>query len=286
MELSLAAGDRQIDLSSPVCMGILNVTPDSFSDGAQFAQGGSATFRVDVDKALRRAEQMVAEGAAILDVGGESTRPGAQPVTTEEELDRVVPIVAAIRARLDVCISVDTSSPAIMQAAIAAGAGVVNDVRALGCPGALDVAGQSTAAICLMHMQGQPGTMQQTIAYNDVVEEVIAFLQARVSACEATGIDRQRIVVDPGFGFGKTLQHNFQLLKNLQRFTALGLPLMVGLSRKSMIAGATDRPVTERLAGSVAATSLALLGGANIIRTHDVAATIDAIRVHSVFSNA
>lgn len=284
MAMTLTAGDRQLDLSSPVCMGILNVTPDSFSDGSQLAAESGATFRVDIDKALTRAAQMVNAGAVIIDVGGESTRPGAQAVSPEEEQARVIPVIQALRAQLDVCISIDTSSPAVMQAAIAAGAEMVNDVRALASPGALDVIANSNVAVCLMHMQGQPRTMQQTFHYADVVEDVLAFLRARVSACEAAGVERTRLVIDPGFGFGKSLEHNYTLLRSLQRFAVMELPVLVGLSRKSMIGGVIDRPVDERLAGSIAATVYALQGGARIVRTHDVAATSDAIRVHSVFS--
>lgn len=283
MAIILTAGDRQIDLSSPVCMGILNITPDSFSDGAQLASASSSAFRVDVDKALTRARQMVDAGAVILDVGGESTRPGAQAVSPDEEQARVLPVIEALRANLDVCISIDTSSPVVMQAAIAAGAEFVNDVRALASPGALELIARTKVAVCLMHMQGQPRTMQKTFHYTNVVEDVLAFLQERVAACEAAGMARSRLVVDPGFGFGKSLEHNFALLKSLPRFAVMELPVLVGVSRKSMIGGATDRPVDERLAGSIAATTYALQGGARIVRTHDVAPTIDAIRVHSVF---
>jgi dihydropteroate synthase len=285
MPTILTAGDRQIDLSTPVCMGILNVTPDSFSDGALLAQSSSTEFRVDVDKALSRAHAMVASGAQIIDVGGESTRPGARAVSIAEESDRVLPVITALRANLDVCISIDTSSPDVMKAAIAAGAGMVNDVRALTTSGATDVVAASDVAVCLMHMQGQPRTMQQTYAYRDVVEDVLEFLQQRLAACRDAGIARQRLVVDPGFGFGKSLAHNYTLLKSLRRFSVLEQPVLVGLSRKSMIGGVIDRPVDERLAGSIAATTLALLGGASIVRTHDVAATMDAIRVHSAYSS-
>jgi dihydropteroate synthase len=285
MPTILTAGDRQIDLSTPVCMGILNVTPDSFSDGALLAQSSSTEFRVDVDKALSRAHAMVASGAQIIDVGGESTRPGARAVSIAEESDRVLPVITALRANLDVCISIDTSSPDVMKAAIDAGAGMVNDVRALTTSGAIDVVAASDVAVCLMHMQGQPRTMQQTYTYRDVVEDVLEFLQQRLAACRDAGIARQRLVVDPGFGFGKSLAHNYTLLKSLRRFSVMEQPVLVGLSRKSMIGGVIDRPVDERLAGSIAATTLALLGGASIVRTHDVAATMDAIRVHSAYSS-
>lgn len=267
-------------------MGILNITPDSFSDGSQLGKSSGDRFVVNLDKALFRAQQMIEEGATILDVGGESTRPGATQVSTGEELNRVIPVIAAIRARFDVCISVDTSTPEVMQAAVTEGADIVNDVRALTNPQALETVARTDAAVCLMHMQGQPGTMQHAFTYDDVVAEVRKYLEERVVLCKQQGIPAERLIVDPGFGFGKSVTHNYQLLKHLHTFTELGLPVMIGLSRKSMIAGATNRPIGDRLAGSVAATSYALLGGANIIRTHDVAATIDAIRVHFVFSNA
>ena len=267
-------------------MGILNITPDSFSDGSQLGKNSGDRFVVDLDKTLLKAERMIEEGALILDVGGESTRPGASPVSVSEELNRVIPVLSALRSRFDICLSVDTSTPEVMQAAIAEGAEIVNDVRALTHPNALSLIAKSNVAVSLMHMHGQPRTMQQTYTYDDVVAEVSQYLRERVAACTSSGISLQRLIVDPGFGFGKSVTHNYQLLKNLHSIAALKLPVMVGLSRKSMIAGATNKPVGDRLAGSVAATSYALLGGANIIRTHDVAATIDAIRVHSVFSNA
>ena len=283
MSNTLTAGARQIDLSAPICMGILNTTPDSFSDGAQLATPGSAQFKVDVDKALRAAEAMLAEGASIVDVGGESTRPGAAKVSIQEEMDRVLPVVEAINARVDICISVDSSSPELMTAAVAAGAGMINDVRALSRAGALTVAAQSDAAICLMHMRGQPGTMQNEINYLDVVAEVSAYLQDRVSACSKAGVADSRLLIDPGFGFGKTVEHNYKLLHELPVLAELGLPILVGISRKSMLGAVTGREVGDRLAASVAAATLALRGGAKIIRSHDVAATLDAIRVHCAF---
>lgn len=286
MTLILTAGERQINLSSPVCMGILNITPDSFSDGAQLGNRSGTRFVVDVDKALRRAEQMLDEGALILDIGGESTRPGADAVSSEEETDRVVPVISALRERFDVCLSVDTSSPPVMQAAISAGADIVNDVRALSLPGGMDVVSNTNVAVCLMHMQGEPRTMQQTYHYTNVVDEVAEYLRQRLAACAKAGIAAERLIIDPGFGFGKSVDHNFQLLKNLQQITRIGVPVLIGVSRKSMIGAATGRQVDQRLAGSIAATTLALQGGAHIIRTHDVAATIDAIRVHSTYSQA
>lgn len=267
-------------------MGIINVTPDSFSDGAELQRAGSNSFRLDLDKALSRAESMVSEGAAFIDVGGESTRPGAAAVSEQEELDRVIPLIAAIRSRLDVCISVDTSAPVVMREAVSSGASLINDVRALTIPGAIETAAASKAAVCLMHMRGQPSTMQQGIAYDSVVTEVFEFLAQRIQACEAGGIERERMLIDPGFGFGKTVEHNYTLLKNLPHFAALKVPLLIGVSRKSMIGQVVDRPVDQRLAGSVAAATLALQGGARIIRTHDVAATMDAIRVNSAYSGA
>lgn len=284
---TLKVGGRQIDLSTPACMGIINATPDSFSDGAQFNRGASsAQFSVDINKVLETVSSMVVEGATFIDVGGESTRPGAVAVTEEEELARVIPVIEAVRANFDVGISVDTSSPVTMRAAINAGAEMVNDVRALSRAGALQAVAQSGVSACVMHMQGQPDSMQESVSYTDVVNEVFEFLQKRIDACIETGIDKSCLLIDPGFGFGKSLQHNFSLLKHLHSFSSLGVPLLVGISRKSMIGGVTNRPVGERLAGSVAATMPALAGGAKIIRTHDVAATMDAIRVHCALRDA
>src|SRR5210317_1625043 len=293
----LFAGSRQIDLSSPLCMGVLNVTPDSFSDGASLGRDSAPNLRqeafvVDLDKVLYRAEEMVAEGASFLDVGGESTRPGATPVPVSEEIERVVPVVAALKARFDICLSVDTSSAEVMNAAIGAGAELVNDVRALADDRALSAIVDNRVAVCLMHMRGQPRSMQavfeqnkeaEVIAYSNLVEEVAAFLSERRDYCLAKGVFAESLLLDPGFGFGKSQTHNYQLLRDLSRFESLGAPLLVGVSRKSMIGAATGRPVSERLAGSVAAATLALLGGASIIRSHDIAATVDAIRVHSAF---
>lgn len=262
-------------------MGILNATPDSFSDGGRLQSvtqvGG---FCVSVDRALQIAETMLRQGASIIDVGGESTRPGALPVTEQEEMERVLPVVEAIATRLDIAVSVDTSSVRVMQEAIAVGVGIINDVRALGRRGAMEVVAPSTAAVCLMHMRGQPLTMQNQAEYDSVVDEVLAFLERRVVACEAAGIERGRLLVDPGFGFGKTLIHNYELLRHLERLKVLGLPILVGLSRKSMIGNVTGRGVEQRLAGGLAATVHALLKGATIVRTHDVAETVDAIKVH------
>lgn len=267
-------------------MGIINATPDSFSDGAELQKSGSESFRVDIEKALGRAAAMVEDGATFLDVGGESTRPGAAPVSEQEEMDRVVPLIETIHARLDVCISVDSSSPHVMSEAIKHGAELINDVRALQSPGALEAAADSDAAVCLMHMQGEPSTMQEQVSYGSVVDEVYEFLKQRVDRCLEAGVVRGRIVIDPGFGFGKSVQHNYLLLKSLSKFSELSIPLLVGVSRKSMIGDVIQRPVDQRLAGSIAATTLALTAGAKIIRTHDVAATMDAIRVNSAYSIA
>jgi dihydropteroate synthase len=259
-----------LDLSRPVVMGVLNITSDSFSDGGRYRS---------FDAALAHARAMVAAGAAIIDVGGESTRPGADPVSLQEELDRVLPVINALRGDIDAVISIDTMKPEVMRAAVAAGAGLVNDVQALQAPGALAVVAQSKAAVCLMHMRGSPQTMQSAPHYDDVVGEVGAFMQQRAAACLAAGIASDRIALDPGFGFGKTLEHNLQLLAGLPQLTAGRFPVLVGLSRKSMLGKLLGRPVEQRLAGSLALATIATLRGARIIRCHDVAETCDAIAV-------
>ena len=269
----LDCAGRPLDLSRPLVMGVINTTPDSFSDGGTLYRSGS----LNLELALSRARDMVAEGAAILDVGGESTRPGAEPVTPEEERDRVLPLVEAIAADLEVVISVDTSSPQLMREAAAAGAGLINDVRALTREGALAAAASTGLPVCLMHMQGEPGTMQLEPTYDDVVSEVKDFLAGRVAACEAAGIGRERLLLDPGFGFGKSVAHNLQLLRGLPRLAELGLPLLAGLSRKSMIGKLIDRAVDQRLPASLALAVLAAERGATVIRTHDVGATADAL---------
>ena len=271
-----------LDLSRPACMGVINLTPDSFYDGAVLGSEIGGVFRVNVDKALRRADNMLAEGARLLDIGGESTRPGAREVSPREEMDRVLPVLEALLERLDAIVSVDTSSPEVMHAAAAAGAGMINDIRALRRPGAVEAAASSRMAVCLMHMQGEPDTMQEQPEYQDVVGEVAGFLRRRADAAIEAGIDRERIVIDPGFGFGKTTGHNFTMLNEFVRFTEQGFPVLAGVSRKSMIGAATGRPPHQRLAGSTAAAMLALHGGARIVRSHDVAATVDAIGVHSM----
>lgn len=265
MQLQLRT--RRLDLSAPVVMGVLNVTPDSFSDGGRF---------IAPEVAVARGLEMAGEGAALLDVGGESTRPNAAPVTAVEELVRVVPVIEALAAAGAPPVSIDTAKPEVMLAAARAGAEMINDVLALRAPGALEAAAASGCAVCLMHMQGEPRTMQAAPAYADVVEEVYGFLAARIEACVAAGIDLARIVVDPGFGFGKTLAHNLLLMNRLERFMALGVPLLVGVSRKSMLGAVTGRPVEQRLAAGLALAALAVSAGARIIRSHDVAATLDA----------
>ena len=259
-----------LEFERPVVMGILNVTPDSFSDGGRFDEPA---------RALAAAAAMVEAGAGIVDIGGESTRPGAPAVDEAAEIDRVVPVVEMVSAQLDVAVSVDTSKPGVMRAAVAAGAAMINDVRALAEPAALDAAAGLGVPVCLMHMQGEPRTMQEDPRYADVVGEVLAFLEDRVAACEAAGIPRASIVLDPGFGFGKTVEHNVALLRNLRQFTVLGMPVLAGLSRKSTLGALTGRPVDERVAASVAAAAIAVVNGASIVRVHDVAASVDAVRV-------
>lgn len=279
--LSLKVGDRIIALSTPRVMGIINATPDSFSDGGSLRSGDeTGAFRVSIDKAFHQAERMTSDGAVILDIGGESTRPDARVISEQEELDRVIPLIERVRSGLDVAVSVDTSNASVMRAAIAAGADFVNDVRALTRTGAMDAVSESQVAVCLVHMRGEPQNMQVDVTYDDVVDEVMAYLWERIRACEQAGIARERLIVDPGFGFGKTVEHNYQLLRRLTQFRAFGLPVLVGMSRKSMIGKVINRPVGERVAGGLAATIHALNNGASIIRTHDVAATVDAIKVH------
>ena len=256
-------------------MGVLNITPDSFSDGGRWLRDG----RPDIDALRRAGEAMAAAGAALLDVGGESTRPGAAPVSEQEELDRVLPVVEALADSTPAVVSVDTSTPRVMTEAAAAGAGLINDVRALRRPGALEAAAATGLPVCVMHMQGEPGTMQEDPRYGDVVVDVRAFLVDRAEACITAGIDRARILIDPGFGFGKTLDHNLTLLAGLTELAETGFPLLVGLSRKSLIAKITGRPVEERLAGSLALAVLAAQRGAAILRVHDVAETVDALRI-------
>lgn len=265
----LHCGGRDLDLSRPVVMGVLNVTPDSFSDGGRY---------IAIDAALRLAEEMCQDGASIIDVGGESTRPGAAAVSSNEELDRVMPVVEAIHQRFDVVISLDTSTPALITAGASAGAGMINDVRALQRPGALAAAAATSLPICLMHMQGEPDTMQLRPHYDSVCDEVMAFLRERAEACVNAGIAAERLLYDPGFGFGKTLSHNLSLLRHFERLQALGGPLLVGMSRKSMLGQVLGgAAVDARAAAGLAAAVLAVERGARIIRTHDVRETADAL---------
>ena len=266
----LRCGDHLLDLSRPRVMGVLNVTPDSFSDGGRF---------LDPGRAAARAAEMVAEGAALIDLGGESTRPGAPPVSLEEERRRVLPVLRRLVRELAVPVSVDTLKPALMREAVAAGAGLINDVNALRAPGALEAIADSDAAVCLMHMQGEPRTMQAAPEYHDVVSEVSAFLQQRVASCDAAGIGRHRLLLDPGFGFGKLDAHNLALLRGLPVLVASGVPILVGLSRKSMIGRLLGREVPRRLAGSLALALAAVARGARVVRAHDVAETADALAI-------
>jgi dihydropteroate synthase len=270
----LRCGDFQFDLSGSLnkgalVMGIVNVTPDSFSDGGKHLQR---------DAALVHARQLIAEGADMLDIGGESTRPGASPVGAQEEMDRVLPIIEELRDAA-VPISVDTFKPEVMLAAIAAGAHMVNDINALQDAAAMNAVAASNAAVCLMHKQGNPLTMQEQPVYRNVVAEVSEFLQERIAAAEAAGIQRDRIVIDPGFGFGKTLAHNLALLQRLNELAALGVPVLAGLSRKSMLGALTGQDVAQRMPASVAAALIAVQRGANIVRVHDVHATVDALKI-------
>lgn len=270
VQQSLQCAQRTLDFASPVVMGILNVTPDSFSDGGLFTQ---------LDSALRQAEKMLKDGAEIIDIGGESTRPGAQAVNESEELDRVIPIIEKINQELDVVVSIDTSKALVMTEAAAAGAGLINDVMALRADGALDAASQTGLPVCLMHMQGEPRSMQMEPLYDNVVTEVSAFLNAQAEKCIAAGMNKNQIIIDPGFGFGKTLSHNISLFKNLKQFQDLDYPVLVGASRKSMLGQIIGKKVDDRLAASIALATMAAINGAAIIRVHDVAETVDAVKV-------
>lgn len=268
---SLMCGRHRLDLSYPRVMGILNVTPDSFSDGGR---------HVALDDALRHAERMLAEGAAMIDIGGESTRPGAEPVSPQEELERVAPVVEALVRELDALVSVDTSCPEVMRESAALGAGMINDVRSLDREGAMAAAIGSGLPVCLMHRQGEPRDMQEAPRYDVPIEEAVAdYLAARVAECEAAGLRRERLLLDPGFGFGKTVEHNLRLLHRMARLSELELPLLVGMSRKSMIGKVLERPVEERLPGGLALSTLAVERGARILRVHDVAPTVDAVNM-------
>ncbi|MEC4166332.1 MULTISPECIES: dihydropteroate synthase [unclassified Pseudomonas] len=273
----LPCGNRVLDLAHTHIMGILNVTPDSFSDGGRFAA---------VDAALRHAQAMVEAGATLIDVGGESTRPGAPAVSSQEELDRVAPVVERISRELDVIISVDTSAPIVMTEVARLGAGLINDVRSLRREGALQAAAATGLPVCLMHMLGEPGDMQDNPHYEDLVGEVSAFLADSMARCAAAGIGPESIVLDPGFGFAKTLQHNLSLFKHMEALHALGRPLLVGVSRKSMVGQTLNRPVAERLYGSLALAALAMTKGARILRVHDVAETVDVVRMIAAVDSA
>jgi len=271
----LKCGKRKLDLHTTQVMGILNVTPDSFSDGGHLYSQST----LSLDKAVKHAEQMLADGASIIDIGGESTRPGAAEVSLQEEMDRVLPVLERLSAEVDVVTSIDTSSPELMREAAQLGAGIINDVRALGREGALEAAAATGLPVCVMHMQGSPATMQRAPSYDDVVAEVLDFLRQQIERCAAAGIDRSQVIVDPGFGFGKTLEHNLLLLQQMDRLLELGVPVLSGTSRKSMIGNLLNREPDQRLAGGLATVVLAVERGARIIRVHDVAATVDAVRM-------
>jgi len=269
--VQLQLGKHALDLSQPKVMGVLNRTPDSFSDGGNFT---------DLDAALRQALRMIDEGAAIIDIGGESTRPGSVAVHMQQELDRVIPLIECLVSESDTPISIDTGKPEVMSAAVRAGAVMINDIYALRLPGALEVALDCAVPVCLMHMQGEPRSMQQHPRYVDVVAEVKQFFEERIQICEAAGIPRKSMLIDPGFGFGKTFAHNLSLLRQLDEFTSLGQPLLVGLSRKSMIGTLLGgAPVGERLQGSVAAAVIAVLQGTSIVRAHDIQPTVEALKI-------
>lgn len=268
--MKITARKIELNLNCPVVMGILNVTPDSFSDGGIYNR---------YDYALKHVASMVNHGAAIIDIGGESTRPGASEVSLQQELDRVIPIIEAVTDRFDVWVSVDTSKAVVMTEAARAGAHIINDVRSLHEPGALEAAAETGLPICIMHMLGQPKTMQQTPDYKNVVVEVKQYLSDEIERCEAAGIAKNRLIIDPGFGFGKNLVHNYQLLAKLNEFHALGVPLLVGMSRKSMIGELLDVPLEERLIGGIACAVIAAMQGAQIIRAHDVKETVQAMKI-------
>ena len=266
-----------LNVKPPQIMGVLNITPDSFSDGGRFTV---------VEKAIQQALNMVEHGASIIDIGGESTRPNATPVSTAEEISRVVPVIQGIRLKSNITISIDTSKPEVMKSAIEAGADLINDVYALQRPGALDMASALGVPVCLMHMQADPETMQDKPSYLNVIEEVNDFFKQRIKACEQVGIAREKIIIDPGFGFGKTLQHNLSLLAKLNDFAIHGCPILAGLSRKSMLGELLNKKVEERTLGSVTTALLAVINGASIVRVHDVAETSDALKIYNAVQSA
>ncbi|NVD05745.1 dihydropteroate synthase [Vibrio sp. JPW-9-11-11] len=274
--MKIKANNKTLDLSQPQVMGILNVTPDSFSDGGKFNR---------LNDALHQAKRMIDAGVAIIDIGGESTRPGAPDVELEQELQRVLPVIEAIRRESDVWISVDTSKAEVMRQAVDAGADIINDVRALQEPGALQVAADSGLPICLMHMQGQPRTMQANPHYDDLLKDVGEFLEQRIAECESVGISRDKLILDPGFGFGKTMAHNYHMLANLEQFHQFGLPILAGMSRKSMIFKLLEKTPAECVAASVSCATIAAMKGAQIIRVHDFEQTLDAMKVVSMVRN-
>ncbi|MGD8593959.1 MAG: dihydropteroate synthase [Gammaproteobacteria bacterium] len=277
MDRALDCAGKTLDLSMPQIMGVLNVTPDSFSDGGLF---------IDPEKALSQAHKLFHEGAAIVDVGGESTRPGAASVSAEQEMDRVIPVIEAIHKELPVIISIDTSKPQVMREAVQAGAGLINDVYALRQPEAVQTVADLNVPVCLMHMQGEPRTMQHNPHYADVVNEVKAFLQQRVVECVNAGIDKNRLIIDPGFGFGKSVQHNLRLVKHLSEFFSLDLPVLVGFSRKSTIGAILEKPTDDRVIGSISLATIACWLGANIFRVHDVKQTADALKLCTAVKNS
>lgn len=266
----IKANNKSLNLSRPHVMAILNVTPDSFSDGGKYHS---------IDLAMAQVEKMIAAGVSIIDVGGESTRPGAPEVSLEEELKRVIPVVQAIRKKYDVWISVDTSKAEVMRQSVAAGADLINDIRSLTEPGAMEVAAEANLPVCIMHMKGEPKTMQQNPQYNDLMQEVEEFLTERISACESAGIARENIILDPGFGFGKTVEHNYHMLAHLEKFHKFGLPVLAGLSRKSMIFKVLDKPAAECTNASVVCATVAAMKGAQIIRVHDFEETLEAMKL-------
>lgn len=274
--MMITANNKSLDLSRPHVMAILNVTPDSFSDGGKYNS---------IELALAQVDKMIKAGVSIVDVGGESTRPGAPDVSLEEELRRVVPVIKAIREKYDVWISVDTSKAEVMRQAIDAGADLINDIRSLQEPGALEVAAEANLPICLMHMKGQPRTMQVDPYYDDLMGDVSAFLEERIAACEAAGIDKSQLILDPGFGFGKTIEHNYHMLAHLEKFHEFGLPILAGMSRKSMIFKLLDKPAAECTNASVVCATIAAMKGAQIIRVHDFEETIEAMKVVEMTKN-
>ena len=274
--MKLKARNKTLVLDHPHVMGILNVTPDSFSDGGKFNS---------LDNALLQAERMIQAGVSIIDIGGESTRPGAPEVSLEEELARVIPAIKAIRAKFDVWISIDTSKADVMRQAVEAGADLINDVRALQEPGALEAAAQAQVPVCLMHMKGQPRNMQANPSYDDVFTDVEDFLKERAEACESVGIPKDQLILDPGFGFGKTIEHNYHLLAHLEKFHTLGLPILAGISRKSMIFKLLDKAPVDCMVGSVTCATIAAMKGAQIIRVHDVEDTLEAMKIIEVMNN-